>query len=80
MVHRRFFVYGEKFSNRVDGSVHDEQKQYDKEREEDLQKKGYRILRFTNDEVLNTLPSVLSIITKLPSPGKERGRKERGRG
>jgi very-short-patch-repair endonuclease len=48
----------------VDGSVHDEQKEYDKEREAELQTLGFTILRFTNDDVLNDLKRVLETIKK----------------
>ena len=50
----------------VDGDIHNDQKQHDCEREEDLRKKGYRILRFTNEQVLNNLSDVLSTINKAP--------------
>ena len=50
----------------VDGGIHDEQKEYDTEREEDLRKKGYHILRFTNEQVFNNLQDVLSTICKAP--------------
>jgi len=45
----------------LDGSVHDnpEEKQYDTEREEHLHARGVRIVRFSNDEVLENLKSVL---------------------
>jgi phosphoribosylformylglycinamidine synthase len=48
----------------VDGDVHAEaeQAEYDTGRTIELEKLGYRIIRFTNDEVLNSLPSVLQKI------------------
>lgn len=36
----------------IDGSIHQEQIEYDKERENDFIALGYKILRFSNDEVL----------------------------
>lgn len=36
----------------VDGSVHEQQKEYDKMREGYLKEKGYDIIRFQNDEVI----------------------------
>lgn len=58
----------------VDGGIHDEQQEYDKEREEDLHKKGYRVLRFKNEEVLSNLPVVLRSISDAPlSWAGERG-------
>lgn len=50
----------------VDGGIHNDQKQYDSEREEDLQNKGYKILRFTNEQVLHDLPAVLITISEAP--------------
>ena len=48
----------------VDGSIHDLQKQYDQEREEEIQLLGYKILRFTNDQVIHHLGEVLDAIQK----------------
>lgn len=58
----------------VDGGIHSEQKQYDAEREEDLQNRGYHILRFTNEQIVQNLPSVLNTISEAPLSWKgERG-------
>jgi len=46
----------------VDGGIHQAQKQHDREREKYLKKKGYNILRFTNEEVMQSLPHVLKTI------------------
>ncbi|WP_234988514.1 endonuclease domain-containing protein [Hymenobacter daecheongensis] len=45
----------------VDGSVHLEasQTEYDAGRTHELQALGYRVLRFTNEQVLQHLPAVL---------------------
>lgn len=50
----------------VDGSVHDEVNQANKDRERDeiLTAMGYRVLRFRNEEVLYQMPSVLERIRK----------------
>jgi very-short-patch-repair endonuclease len=37
----------------VDGPIHDEQQERDAERTAYLEACGYRVLRFTNDEVMN---------------------------
>ncbi len=54
----------------LDGSVHEGQKSYDHERENELRSRGYRIMRFKNDQVLHALPTVLNEIrdAALPSP------------
>lgn len=48
----------------IDGSIHKNQKEYDAEREEYLTDRYYTVIRFTNDEVLQDLPNVLSKIAK----------------
>lgn len=46
----------------VDGIIHEQQKEYDDARTAHLEEFGYRILRFTNAEVMNNLASVLDRI------------------
>ena len=46
----------------VDGPVHDLQKQYDQNRDTEIIKLGYKILRCSNDQVLNHLDEVLNQI------------------
>ena len=46
----------------IDGSIHEKQKEYDEERERELEKLGYRILRFTNDDVCHSINDVLTKI------------------
>ncbi len=48
----------------VDGPIHEYQREYDFEREEALRRKGYRVLRFTNDVVINDRKNVLSLIER----------------
>jgi very-short-patch-repair endonuclease len=43
----------------VDGSVHDDLAERDAARSNYLAEKGYRVIRFRNEEVLNELPAVL---------------------
>jgi very-short-patch-repair endonuclease len=43
----------------IDGSIHEKQRRYDHEREEELLDSGYRILHFQNHEVQHNLPAVL---------------------
>jgi len=49
----------------IDGGYHlqDEQEQRDAERAEELEKQGFTILRFTNEEVLGNIDKVLEIIS-----------------
>ena len=46
----------------LDGSQHLEQEEYDEERTVYLKSKGYRILRFWNNDVMNHIESVLTVI------------------
>jgi very-short-patch-repair endonuclease len=52
----------------LDGKVHldKEQKQKDNSRDENLRDMDYTVLRFTNDEVINNIRSVLKQITSVP--------------
>jgi very-short-patch-repair endonuclease len=43
----------------LDGSQHLEQKEYDTERTKFLESRGYKVLRFLNNEVLNNLDGVI---------------------
>lgn len=52
----------EKLVIELDGSQHLEQQEYDNERSEFLQSKGYRVLRFWNNDVMNDLEGVMRVI------------------
>ena len=49
----------------VDGGIHAEQEEYDSARTEWLEAQGYRVLRFTNTEVMEDLSTVLKRISGL---------------
>lgn len=46
----------------IDGPIHDTQKDYDRYRKSILQKRGIRILRFRNEEVLRDVGAVINKI------------------
>jgi very-short-patch-repair endonuclease len=46
----------------IDGGQHQEQVEYDERRATFLQKQGWQVLRFWNNDVLNNLEGVLSVI------------------
>ena len=46
----------------LDGSQHLEQQEYDEERTKYLETRGYRVLRFWNNDVLNNMDAVLKTI------------------
>lgn len=46
----------------LDGSQHLDQQEYDAARTEFLKSKGYRVLRFYNNDVMNNIEKVLEVI------------------
>jgi very-short-patch-repair endonuclease len=46
----------------LDGSQHQEQRDYDQQRDDWLQQQGFQILRFWNNDVFNHLEDVLAVI------------------
>ena len=65
----------------VDGAVHDNQQEQDAVRTEHLEQYGYRVIRFTNDQVLSDLDTVLDAILlaaqETPSTYRTRHKKQR---
>jgi very-short-patch-repair endonuclease len=57
-----FFCPESKIIIELDGTSHVEKEVYDAQREEYLIRRGYKVLRFTNDEVMNNLDGVLAKI------------------
>jgi very-short-patch-repair endonuclease len=58
----------------LDGSQHLEQKEYDEERTKYLESKGYRVLRFWNNDVMSNIEEVLKVIwSALDEAEKEGG-------
>ncbi len=49
----------------VDGGVHNEAVEYDAERTKVLNKRGFKVIRFSNEEVLGNLEGVLDNITEI---------------
>ena len=60
-----FYCFEKKLIIEVDGSVHneEEQKNYDRLREKELTALGARVIRFTNDDVMNNKQNVLRTIS-----------------
>ena len=46
----------------VDGSQHEENKEYDEARTARIEEDGYRVLRFWNNEVLGNIEGVLEVV------------------
>ena len=59
-----FYAPRAKLVIEVDGSQHIDLHEYDIERTEFLKSKGYRVLRFWNNDVINNIQSVMSEIMR----------------
>lgn len=59
-----FYCPSHKLIIEVDGEIHNQQQDYDQTRTQKLQNFGYLVLRFTNDEVINDLSTVLQKIAE----------------
>ncbi len=59
-----FYCHKAKLVIEADGPIHLLQKDYDKNRDEVLNALGLRIVRFTNDEILNDIEQVINSIQK----------------
>jgi very-short-patch-repair endonuclease len=65
----------------LDGGQHLEQQEYDEARTRYLQTKGYRVLRFWNNDVLTNIESVLeAVMGALASPALTPALSPQGRG
>ncbi len=53
-----FYCHSAALIVEVDGSIHDEQAEYDAERTQALESHGFTVLRFTNRQIAAELPSV----------------------
>lgn len=53
-----FHCFEKKLIVEIDGKVHEQQIEYDKIREDILKEIGYNIIRFQNEEVINTWSEV----------------------
>jgi very-short-patch-repair endonuclease len=57
----------------LDGSQHLEQQDYDEERTKYLEARGYRVLRFWNNDVINNIDAVLQVVWSALKEGDENG-------
>ena len=54
----------------LDGSQHLQQQEYDEERTKFLEARGYRVLRFWNNDVMNNVDDVLKVISNVLREGE----------
>ena len=57
-----FYCHELKLVIEVDGSIHDQQKEYDSGRTEELENNNITVIRFSNDEVINDIENVMARI------------------
>lgn len=57
-----FYCSENRLGVEVDGKIHDSQKEYDVERTRILENLNIKILRFTNEEILNNIENVLKVL------------------
>ena len=63
-----FYCAPARLAIEVDGPIHDEQREHDAVRQARLESLGIRVLRFTNDEVLGHLDTVIAAIARALPP------------
>ena len=66
-----FACFSEKLIVELDGGQHDSQADYDYDRTRFLQREGYRVMRFWNNDVLTNIDGVLEQISLSLGRGKE---------
>jgi very-short-patch-repair endonuclease len=59
-----FYCHQQELIVEVDGDIHGIQEEYDADREAHLIARGFRILRFKNEDVFKNLPAVLKKIVE----------------
>ena len=60
-----FYCHAAKLVIELDGEIHENQKEYDKGREAEMEKYGIRIVRFRNSEVFENIEDVVERIKTL---------------
>ncbi|MCB9105955.1 MAG: endonuclease domain-containing protein [Anaerolineales bacterium] len=59
-----FYCHAHKLVIEVDGGIHQQQSDYDEARTEWLTQRDFKVIRFTNEEVLKNIEAVLQTIAK----------------
>jgi very-short-patch-repair endonuclease len=72
-----FVCYEKRLIIELDGGQHQDQQAYDTQRTAVLSKKGFRVLRFWNHEVLQHIEAVLEVIHQALSPTLSREQVQR---
>ncbi len=59
-----FYCHAHQLVIEVEGGIHQQQRDYDESRTEWLTQRDFKVIRFTNEEVLNDIETVLRKIAK----------------
>ena len=59
-----FYCHAHRLIIEIDGGIHQQQKDYDESRTEWLTQRDFKVIRFTNEEVLNDIETVLRKIAQ----------------
>jgi very-short-patch-repair endonuclease len=59
-----FYCHAHQLVVEADGGIHRQQQVYDAARTEWLTQRGFKVIRFTNEEILNDIETVLQKIAK----------------
>jgi very-short-patch-repair endonuclease len=62
----------------VDGYSHDSRQEYDEARDRFIVSQGYRVMRFTNEDVMQNLEGVVMMIAEALGPSPSPSRKREG--
>ena len=68
-----FFCFGKKLVIEIDGGIHESQKDYDELRTLIINELGIKVVRFSNNEVLNDIEKVKENLTLILSGSCRRG-------
>ena len=66
-----FFCSAARLVVEIDGPIHAAHREYDEDRQQQLEAAGYRVLRFSDDYVMSELPSILEAIMAVLTPTSE---------
>ena len=63
-----FYCHEHRCIIELDGPIHSRQKGYDNERQDMLEDMGYKVIRFTNEKVLQEWDAVVNVLAQELSP------------
>ena len=73
-----FYCPEQRLAIEIDGKIHDNRNEYDKERQETISSHGINFLRFKNSEVMNSIDTVLRTIKRKLIPSQRQPNENEG--